>query len=410
MTSTVPRHVGLCLALVQFFFALSWTVYVLYLPQLAAQAGLPKAAVPWLLVLDQAVFLVADYACGIASDRIADATRRFGPAVLAATAVSGAAFVLMPIVSPAGSPALLVAATLVWAVGSAALRAPPMNLIGRYAARPSQPRLLALSMLGLGLAAALAPYLGLALRERDPRLPFALAGLAVVLATAGIVWAERVLLRVREATGTAPAAAPAGLPPAPRPPWPAALAAAVLAALAFQLHVFLNSTPMYLRFASPEALASLAPVFWVGFNLGLWPASLATKRHGGFAVTGASALLAAGAALAAALAGSLPALVAAQALAGLAWSGLLMSAFAAALDYGHTGREGRSSGALSSVLALAALLRLGAVLGGVSAAAGPGAAGPLAGLLAWAPAVLWLAAGLLLLGLWRTAPLRAQPA
>ncbi|MFG5410058.1 hypothetical protein ABXN37_20605 [Piscinibacter sakaiensis] len=236
MTSTVPRHVGLCLALVQFFFALSWTVYVLYLPQLAAQAGLPKAAVPWLLVLDQAVFLVADYACGIASDRIADATRRFGPAVLAATAVSGAAFVLMPIVSHS---------------------------------RPTSAWRCASAIRGC--------------RSHSPAWPWC--------------WPRPA------SSGPRGCCCACARPPARR-------------------------RPPRLRFASPEALASLAPVFWVGFNLGLWPASLATKRHGGFAVTGASALLAAGAALAAALAGSLPALVAAQALAGLAWSGLLMSAFA----------------------------------------------------------------------------------
>jgi len=58
--ASVPRRVGLSIAVVQFFFALTWTVYVIYLPQLAAQVGIPKSAVIWLLMLDQLVFLVAD--------------------------------------------------------------------------------------------------------------------------------------------------------------------------------------------------------------------------------------------------------------------------------------------------------------------------------------------------------------
>ena len=62
--------VGLYLGVVQFFFAASWIVYVLYLPQLAAQAGIGKAAVAWILMADQLVFVFADYASGVAADRV----------------------------------------------------------------------------------------------------------------------------------------------------------------------------------------------------------------------------------------------------------------------------------------------------------------------------------------------------
>ncbi|MBL8304675.1 MAG: hypothetical protein JNM26_18135, partial [Ideonella sp.] len=136
MTATVPPRVGLYVAVVQFFFALSWTVYVIYLPQLAAQAGIPTSAVIWLLMLDQLVFLVADYACGVASDHIANLNARLGPAVLAATGVSSVAFLLLPWLAPQGSPALFIGIMVVWTIGSSALRAPPLNIIGRYAARP----------------------------------------------------------------------------------------------------------------------------------------------------------------------------------------------------------------------------------------------------------------------------------
>ena len=36
--------IGIYLGVVQFFFAATWVVYVIYLPQLAAQAGIGAAA------------------------------------------------------------------------------------------------------------------------------------------------------------------------------------------------------------------------------------------------------------------------------------------------------------------------------------------------------------------------------
>jgi hypothetical protein len=409
MTATVPPRVGLYVAVVQFFFALSWTVYVIYLPQLAAQAGIPKSAVIWLLMLDQLVFLVADYACGVASDHIANLNARLGPAVLAATGVSSLAFLMLPLLAPQGSPALFIAIMVVWTIGSSALRAPPLNIIGRYAARPSQPALVALTMFGLGLAGAVSPYLGVVLKNLDPRWPFALSSAALVATTLGLVAAERALQRQRAAALAAPAeAAAAAAPSQPlRLPWAPCLVAAVLAALAFQVHVFLNSTPLYLRYATAAELQHLAPVFWVGFNLGLWPASLATKRHGGIAVMGAAGVAAAVAAALAVAAGSLGTLLAAQALAGLAWAAVLMSAFTAALALGHTGAEGRFSGALSSALALSVLLRMGLVAGGIAALPRDGA---LRTAIDWMPAALWLVAGVVLLGLWRRRPVAGSPA
>ncbi|MFM9917134.1 MAG: MFS transporter [Rhizobacter sp.] len=396
MTAAVPHRVGLYVAVVQFFFALTWTVYVIYLPQLAAQAGIPKTAVIWLLMLDQLVFLLSDYACGVASDRMAQLNGRIGPAVLATTVVSCAAFLLLPLIAPQGSAALFIAATVLWTLGSSALRAPPLNIIGRYAAKPSQPGLVALVMLGLGLAAAISPYLGVALREVDPRWPFALASVALATTTVGIVAAERVLQGRSPATVTPAADIPASDPL--RLPWGPCLVAAALAAIAFQVHVFLNSTPLYLRHATADNLQMLAPVFWIGFNLGLWPASRATKRHGGMAVMGAAGLAAAAASACAAGAATIGLLVAAQAVAGAAWAGLLMGAFSTALALGHTGAEGRFSGALSSTLALATLLRMGLLASGLTSLPSDSA---LRLVLDWIPTGLWLLAGALLLALWQ---------
>ncbi len=198
--------VGLYLGVVQFFFAASWIVYVLYLPQLAAQAGIGKAAVAWILMADQLVFVFADYASGVAADRVSRAVGRIGQSVLAATLVSCAAFLALPFVAPGASPAIFLALTLIWAVTSSALRAPPLSLVGKHAAKPTQPVLVALSLLGLGVANAMSPYLGLTLRGVDPRIPFLLSSVALALVTLGLVAVERKLARERAVGGAAPAA------------------------------------------------------------------------------------------------------------------------------------------------------------------------------------------------------------
>lgn len=395
MNTPTARTLGLAVAAVQLALALGWTVYALYLPALAAQAGIPTSWVIGLLMLDQAVFLVADYACGIASDRMRALNARFGPTLAGVTLLSALAFLALPWLAPQGSPVLFMALTLVWTASSSALRAPPLNLIGRHAARPQQPGLLALAMLGLGLAGAAAPYLGLALKGVDPRGPFALASVAVVAAALLLAAAERVAAAAPRAVAAAPAPAPTwpGVPAA----W--ALGAALAATAAFQVHGFLNSAPLYSRFVPPAALPQFAPVFWIGFNLGLWPAARAASRLDPWPVLAAGALLAAGAAALAPLAPTLALLVALQGLAGLAWAALLAAGFDAALALGQPTAQGRACGALSSTLAGAALLRMGLVAsGGVAALRASGAM-----LMDGLPALLWALAAALLFAVWRAA-------
>ena len=48
-----------------------------------------------------------------------------------------------------GALPLFIAVTVIWTVTSAALRAPPLMLLGKYAARPQLPWLAALVMLAL---------------------------------------------------------------------------------------------------------------------------------------------------------------------------------------------------------------------------------------------------------------------
>lgn len=375
--------------------ALSWTVYVVFLPTLALQAGLTASTVILLLMLDQLVFVIADYACGVASDRVLALQARLGPWLVGITLVSGAAFVALPLLAPHGSPVLFVAVTLLWTVTSSVLRAPPMNLIGRHAARPAQPGMVALAMLGLGLAAALAPWLAVVLKGQDARLPFIVASFGVCASALAMALAER-WARRRPAVPT-PARPPSAPLDARRLPL---LAAAWLAALAFQLHASLNAAAQFRRFVSADELVWWLPVFWAGFNLALWPAMKLAPRVGELRFVAAAAIVGAVAIAAGAAAPSLKLLAAAQALAGVAWAGMLAGGFMAALALGHVGREGRFSGALSSSLAGAALLRLGLVAsGGAVVLRADGAA--------WAdllPALLWAVSAALLVQALRPVP------
>ncbi len=406
-----PLSLGLAVAAAQWTLALSWTVYAAFLPSIAQQAGLPPSAVIILLMVDQAVFLVADYACGVASDRVLALQARLGPWLVGATLVSAAAFVAIPLLAPAGSAPLLVAVTLVWTVTSSVLRAPPMNLIGRHARRPAQPALVALAMLGLGVAAAMAPWLALVLKGLDPRMPFVVASLGVCAAAWAMAAAERAVCR--PSSPPAPPAPPT--PGAPAPSLAAAapaaagapllLAAALVAALAFQWHTSLNAAAQFRRFVPPEALVWWLPVFWAGFNVALWPAMKLAPRLGELRVVALAAGVGAVALFAGAAASSLAGLAVVQALAGMAWAAMLAGGFMAALALGHVGREGRFSGAVSSSLAAAALLRLALVASGSAALLRAQEA-------AWAdraPALLWALAGALLLGALRRLP-RRQPA
>jgi hypothetical protein len=358
--------VGLYLAGVQFLFAVGWIVYVIYLPALAEQAGLPKSAVPWLLLMDQLIFLACDFAVGVWSDRAAGVLGRIGWWVLGVTLLSTVAFLVLPWVAPRGSPGLFVAITALWAASSAALRAPPLTLLGRYVAKPAVPWLVSLVLLGTGIAAAIGPYLGLTLKGLDPRLPFALAGLSLAAITAGMVWAERALAQ-GQAADRAAGVETAAPPPASRTrrdgvtPIPGFLLAVLLAAAAAQVHAHLVAAPLYLRHAPASMLPMLLPVFWVGFNLALMPASLAVTRFGALPVMAGGVLVAAACSAGVWNATSLQAMLALQGVAGAAWGVSLMSGFSAAVFFGQVGREGFMGGALNSALAAAALSRIAVV-------------------------------------------------
>jgi hypothetical protein len=384
-----PRGAAIYLGVVQFFFATTWTLYVIYLPQLAAQAGIGKQWVPWILVADQVIFAVMDVVTGYWADRVRAGLARLGGWILGLTALSAAAFVLLPFAG--ASAGLLLAAVAVWAVTSSALRSPPWALLSRYAAAPSVPWLSALVLTGSALAAAAAPYLGVAMRGVDPRLPFIVSTLTLLATVAGLIYVERRL------AGAHPAPAGEAEPsfdfsaPRTRALVVAFFSGLLVMAVGFQAHFAMNSAPQYLRFAKAADLQYLMPVFWIGFNVLMFPAAMALKRLGALPVMAAGAALGAIATLGAGFAASLEILVLAQFLAGGCWGVINVAAFSAAVSFGRTRREGAVLGTLFAVLALAAFVRIGA------AASGLVGNEAFRALLPWIAPTGWLIAGLVLL-------------
>jgi MFS family permease len=379
------------IGVVQFFFVTTWTIYVIYLPALAEQAGIARQWVPWILVADQALFAVMDVVTGYWVDRVRRGLARIGGWMLALTGLSCAAFVLLPLTSFAG-PGLMLALIVLWAATSSALRAPPWALLSRYAAKPDLPWLSALVLTGTAIASAAAPYIGVALKGVDPRVPFVVSTLTLLAAVGALVFIER------RVAGAQPAPAGESEPPfdlhAPGAPrlLAAFFAALLVMALGFQVHVALNSAPQYLRFAPPAELPWLLPVFWIGFNLLMFPASRLVKRIGAIPLMAAAAAAGAVASLASVLAPGLPALLAAQFVAGGCWGAICVGAYTGAVGFGRRGREGALLGTLFAVFAVATLARIGAVATGLAASP------DFRALIPWIPLVFWaLAAGLALL-------------
>lgn len=391
MNPLTPR-IGVYFALLQLLFTLTWTVYIIFLPRLAAEAGIPKSWILWILVADQLVFVIADWLMGARADRMSRVVGRLGPRLALVTLISALAFLLLPFAAPLASPLLFLVLTFLWTVTSSALRAPPLMLIGKYAASGARPVISGMWLFGFGIAGAIAPYLTIALRDVDARLPFALASVSVAIAAWALGWAERSLA----------AAAPAAEQPAHKPlPIAGFLAVVALAALGFQVHFSLSSAPQYLRFVPAEQLGQLMPAFWVGFNLAMLPLTLLIRRYGDFRILATGTLAGAVAVLYATQASSLATLVAAQVAAGAAWAAVMFGAFGAAMLLGRTGREGFATGGLFSMLAFAAMLRILLIATQLNQDAG------LQQALAYLPAACWGAAAVLLLILLRAGRARA---
>jgi MFS family permease len=396
--ATAANRTGIYLAVLQLVFTLGWTTYVIYLPKLAAEVGIAPSAVILILMLDQAIFTITDTAMGIAADRVAKLVGRLNLFVGVLTAISCAAFVALPFVAGTGhgAQAWFIALIVIWVITSSALRAPPLTLLGKHRARPAIPFLSALAMLGYGLAGAVSPYLGVVLKNEDPRLPFVISGVVLLLTTLALTKVERDIADQSAAKPAEPAKPLSAVPIA-------FIASMLILSLGYQLHFAVNSGPFYLRFAQATDLPWLMPVFWIGFNIAMFPASVVVKHRGGLIVMGAAGLLGALAVIGAEFAGNLHIMMAAQFFAGAAWGCMLMAAVSAALAIGETGAEGKVVGLVFSALALATFARMAAVAGGLQKLP------EYAPLLQWAPVACWAVAGAGLLAI-AASRLQARPA
>lgn len=370
---------------VQFLLALTWTLYLAFLPQLAAQAGIAKEHAAWILLMDQVIFVAMDSALGIAADRVANTMRHLAGWILAMTVASCAAFVLLP---HATSPGILLGLTAVWAATSSALRAPPMVIISRRMKTSATSFFVACSFLGLGIAAALAPAFTVWLRGISPTLPFAVASAGLVVAVAALGWAETM------PAAHADKADEARLAPRPggrvRMVW-LFFAAVWSLALGFQIHTTVNSAPVYLKFMPAAGLVRAMPAFWLGFALCvLLPGTAVFKRLPAYVLLLAATALGALALFGFASAASLAGVLAAQCVAGGLWGVILGTAANAAIDAGHVGREGFFTGLVFALSALAAFTRIAIVASGV------GKHPEIAGLLPWLPPLAWSMAAILL--------------
>jgi len=380
--STAPSNsaFGITLAVVQFFFATTWTLYVIYLPQLAQAAGIGKQWVPWILVADQVIFAVADVITGFWVDRVRAGVARLGGWILGVTVLSSIAFIVLPYLG--ASPLLLLAAIALWAITSSALRSPPWAMLGRHAAQPRLPALAALVLIGGAIASALAPYLGIALRGVDPKLPFIVSTLTLLATVVALVYTERRFPPQDDSAQASEAqAGSAGI----------LFIALFLMAAGFQVHFALNSAPRYLQLASAGRLPFLMPVFWIGFSLAMLAAPAIVKRLGMLQGMAIAAGLGALAMFCATLASGLGVLVTCELIAGASWGLGSVGAYSAATGFGRTGREGRFLGTLFAVLALAAFARIAAYASDL--AVDP----EIKAWLPWVPPVAWVSAALLLL-------------
>ncbi|WP_373508541.1 MFS transporter [Thiocapsa sp.] len=343
------------LGMSQFVLVLSWTVYAVFLPDLLASVGIDKRWSSWVLLADQVLFACFDIAAGFAADRAFRVFARFAPVVLATTAVSALAFLLLPWISGwGGGPVVLLGFTALWVVTSSALRAPLFGLLARHATKPQAPRLTAIAMLGMGIAMALSPYLGTLLKELDARLPFALSSLSLLLVAGALVVAERRLV---------PAVVPGAAPSVHRVAVSSLLLAVFLAASAVQIAAFINAAPRYLRDVDPLWLPWLLPVFWIGFSLALYWRKGFGARADTLRVFVIGCFAGAVGFASTTIAGLGPAILG-FGIAGLGWGLTLGSAFALAAERGAPNRVATFMGILFAVLAGAAFLRIGFSLTG----------------------------------------------
>jgi hypothetical protein len=378
---TALRRTAVWATTIQALFALTWALYVAFLPGLLARAGLEARLAIFFVVLDQAVFALADWASGVYADRLARLLNRIGPSLTACALVSSCALVALPWIASLGVPALLIGVTVLWTATSSALRAPVFTLLGRVggAARPAGA--VSLALLGVGVAGAVAPVLTRALAQADPRMALGVCAASLAIAA---LFASRL---ESSATG-ATSGATQDAPKASRAPVFFIAALIVVAGFGVQVHTVLLGAR-----ATKQGIAWApwwGPAFWIGFALGLIVAALVGRTKASTAPlrVGAGGMLLGALALAGALSAASAELFGlAQLGAGAAWAVFTAVAVRAAMVHGGGKGIGAPLGLIFSALAVAALARIGLTIAGLQTG----------DWVTWVPAATYVASGAVLL-------------
>lgn len=377
------RGAGLRLAVVQFVFTLGWTVYVVFLPELLKRAGIEARWLPGLLMVDQLVFALMDIAFGVMADRVGQAWQRLVRVLLVLTTVSAIAFVALPLVG--ASPALLLAVTLIWVASASIVRAPTMVLLAKAARSEQQASLVAWYSVGMALAMAMSPFVGLWLKGGDPLLPF--------VVSAGVLWlAVFVLVRWRAECSVEETDCP---PPLPFVRYLPLLLGLALAAFGLQLHAFVNAGVLFGKLTEATRVPWLMPWLWVGFAAAMPVAGGLGQRFGKLPLAGAGLLLSAASVWAASAVNAENSLILLQLLAGFGWGLSFANLMGYASAAGTRGAEGRFMGSFFAVTALASFARILFASQGLPA---------LAEARYVLPAVTLALAGVLIIGLARRLP------
>lgn len=345
-TASVTRQKFSYPGILQFLFLLTWVTYVLYLGDFLGKLGLAKSFLPWLLILDQILFILADVIMGFFSSKFFQLHRRIGPLLLVLNLASCLIFIALPHLA-ATTPELFIGMTIIWVLSSSVLRVPLFGLIAQRTANPLHGT--AGALLGMGIASALAPYLVYLLKGVDPALPFTLAGITLALATLGFLqWESTQTQTPRQPPYTKPS--PGGLL--------RLLLPVLLLAAGFQLHAFTNSALLFKQVAEPGMLQWLLPVFWISFSLAVFPGAKLIDRWGAEKIFHSSATAGSIALALCLLNPPLALLLLLQLVAGLAWGGIFISGLAIAAQLGASGKEAFFTGAIFVLLALATIARI----------------------------------------------------
>ncbi len=361
------------LALVQLFFTLSWTVYVIFLPGLFKQAGIELHWLPWLLIVDQLIFAAMDIGLGVWLDRSQQLLDKVRNCFLAAVVISCAVFMALPWLAGNVPSGLFVVAVIVWVVCSSVLRVPPLFFMSKavaanHAEGKTMPIGVAGYFFGIGVAGALAPYLTITLKNIDPLLPFVLASAALLAATLAL---RPMLANQTNADTAAKLPMPQVLNIDFKLALPLLLAVALFAS-GVQLHVAVNSAKYFTAAHPGASLEWLMPLFWVGFSVAMFPASQWLKHGADADNLLAQIAYATQTMLLAGLVGSLTlfvcvfttslgTLIALQILAGAAWATVMLALFSAVSAMGKACAPSETGLWLGAALALMALATAGRI-------------------------------------------------